>query len=73
MKLYTKSDLERAARLAATAALLFPTTDPEQHIADAVLTVSGEAPAYYDEHQIRDVLGPDAVRALLDRVDHRPT
>ena len=70
MKLFTKSDLERAARLAATAAYLRG-GDPETHLAAAVATVAQESPRYYDEHQIRDALGPDALRTLLDRVEHR--
>jgi len=72
-KLFTRTDLERAARLAAFGALLSPKSDPEVHINAAVTTVANEAPTYYDEHTIRDILGPDALRALLDCVDHRPT
>ena len=79
-RLFTKSDLERAARLAANAALLFPTTDPEQHISDAVATVSREAPEYYDEHRVKELLAlaatngySVALRALLERLDHRET
>ena len=71
MKLFTKSDLERVARLAATRALLFPDQNPETHIMDAVHVVAREAPEYYDEHTIRDALGADALRTLLDCVDHR--
>ena len=76
MKLFTKSDLERAARLAANAALLLG-GDPEAHIHAAVATVSLEAPEYYDEHRVKELLAlaatrgyTEAVRALLERLDH---
>ena len=55
--------------MAATNALLRG-GNPESHIHDAVQAVAREAPEYYDEHTIRDVLGEAALHALLERVDH---
>lgn len=54
MKLFTRSDLERCARLTTLHRLV--DSDPEAAIARAVESVSAEAPAYYDEHTIKLML-----------------
>ena len=73
MKLYTKTDLERAARIAALR-FKFRGGDPEEHIQEAVLAITQEAPDYYDEHFIREHLGEEALRKLyLVSLDNRAT
>ena len=54
MKLFTKSDLERAARLAATAARI--QEDVEHAVAEAVEMVAAETPPYYDEATVKRMI-----------------
>jgi len=54
MKLYTKGDLERAARLATLHALV--ERDPEAAVARAVRDVVDDTPPYYDEATVKLML-----------------
>jgi hypothetical protein len=62
MKLYTRTDLERAARLAARAALRGLAEEPA--VGDAVARVANDAPEYYDEHTVRELIETAAKRGL---------
>ena len=53
-KLFTKSDVERACRLATLHALV--ERDPEAAIARAVADVADEAPPYYSEETVKLML-----------------
>ena len=54
MKLYTRTDLERVARLTTLHRLV--DSDPEVAIARAVESVTAEAPPYYDEATVKLML-----------------
>lgn len=59
MKLFTKGDLERAARLSLTLGLV--EADPEAAISRAVATVANETDDYFSREQVLEV----AKRAAL--------
>lgn len=54
MRLYTKSDLERAARLAV--AYHVKGDEPEVCISNAAQTIANDAPSYYDEVTVKLML-----------------
>ena len=59
-KLFTRTDLERAARLAHRAAARG--APEELATGDAVATVANDAPEYYDEHTVRELVQVAAKR-----------
>jgi hypothetical protein len=74
MRLFTRGDLERAARLALLRQVQEPEGDPETAIAHAVLTVTEETPQYLSRdqaleaaHLVAQGVEPlKAVKAVLD-------
>lgn len=56
MKLYTKSDLERAARLSLLHRVRDPEGDPEWHIREAVGIVAAEGPEYLSREQAEEAV-----------------
>ena len=55
-RLFTASDIERAARLAAQNAMLSSNHEIEPCVTHAVAIVAGESPLYYSEEEVRQML-----------------
>ncbi len=55
-RLFTASDVERAARLAAVHATAFINSDPETVVRNAVNAVTDDAAPYYSEDEVKQIL-----------------